>query len=468
MLAAVLAVVSISQAALEIKNLAVSPDAAIRWERVEISFDLAGSFKNPFDPREIDVMATVEGPAGTVAEVPGFFASPGWKIAFAPWTAGNFYVSITCTDRIARLDYKKFQIKVAPLPKNSKWPAGFLETKKNKKYLSAGGKGLFVVAREGTLPDRGNALLFQLGGSYPTEGPMGNYRLEQFDGIEKNLASAKEERTYTLLCLGAGRDLAGEGWKENPYNKANGGPCETPEDFWTNLQARVYFKKWLRYLLARTNAHSSMGGVRLWRDKSAPNYWLEEMADEVYALHPYSIPIISPIEGPFQASAKVNTLSLPSGNSVTYKLPLLTIASEVRGLYRALVQGAAGAISPVLVTRSFAERGSARPFSEFAERYDLLKRSFESKPMVTGADCKGWALIDSRGGPVYVEANDAEALAGTAKLAMRSGGDYKITWIDPLTGVKIGEGVAKAAQGALVIAYPAFANGLAGHLEKSN
>jgi len=40
-------------------------------------------------------------------------------------------------------------------------------------------------------------------------------------------------------------------WKTNAYNQINGGPCEKPNDFFTNARARTIYQKRLRYLIGR-------------------------------------------------------------------------------------------------------------------------------------------------------------------------------------------------------------------------
>src|SRR5262249_54867981 len=40
-------------------------------------------------------------------------------------------------------------------------------------------------------------------------------------------------------------------WPANPYNTANGGPCATPDAFFTSTNAEHVYEKRLRYLVAR-------------------------------------------------------------------------------------------------------------------------------------------------------------------------------------------------------------------------
>ena len=91
--------------------------------------------------------------------------------------------------------------------------------------------------------------------------------------------------TYSEFTTGG---FFGEGiWSINPYNKANGGPAAAPDDFWTNPMARTFYKRRLRYLIARYGAYTSLGFWEFWNEKEAPAPWVEEMAAYLKANDPY-------------------------------------------------------------------------------------------------------------------------------------------------------------------------------------
>jgi hypothetical protein len=70
---------------------------------------------------------------------------------------------------------------------------------------------------------------------------------------------AEQHGIYLLLCLdyhgmfATKPDFWGGNnyWPKNPYNATNGGPCITPNDFFTSKTAQSLYEKRLRYLIAR-------------------------------------------------------------------------------------------------------------------------------------------------------------------------------------------------------------------------
>jgi len=65
---------------------------------------------------------------------------------------------------------------------------------------------------------------------------------------------ARQDDIYIELVLlnhGAFSATVDPEWDANPYNSANGGPCDTPQCFATDPQAKQYFQRRLRYIAAR-------------------------------------------------------------------------------------------------------------------------------------------------------------------------------------------------------------------------
>ena len=55
-------------------------------------------------------------------------------------------------------------------------------------------------------------------------------------------------------------------WPRNPYNAANGGPCERPIDYLTNARARELVKRRLRYSVARWGWTTNLVAWELWNE----------------------------------------------------------------------------------------------------------------------------------------------------------------------------------------------------------
>ena len=61
------------------------------------------------------------------------------------------------------------------------------------------------------------------------------------------------------------------GWSRNPYNQANGGPCESVSDFFENEEAKGYTKDYLRYAVARWGYSTNMLAWELWNEADSPD-----------------------------------------------------------------------------------------------------------------------------------------------------------------------------------------------------
>lgn len=418
-------------AQISLTDLTISPGSPKKWQPVEIAFHLKGDWENPFDPVEIDAKAVVDGPGYTSAEIPAFYAGGDtFKVRFSPWSGGTFGVAISCLDKSSRLDYKRFTIKVAA----EKGDSPFVEVPKSGKYF----EGKFVVF--GGL-DVGRM----------EKSPI-VYDLNVANQIDLALAKASEQNRKLILSLGSLGD-----WAQSPYNAANGGPCPTEAEFWTSLQARIQYKKWLRYVFARTNAYSSFAGAQLWPDSSAPAYWIDEMANEAYALHPYNIPIAGASADPaFMELMKVSSAVVRTSDADVLadacKKTKKPVIADGLSPYLAFAVGASGAI----VTA-----GPPNGFEAFLDRFDLRKRKLELRTLNVPAG-KGWASIDEKGGAMYLKSSEA----GEATIALKSSGAYNYFWIDPLSGKEVDRGEVRTVDSVATLPHPAAPDGLAGILEK--
>jgi hypothetical protein len=86
----------------EITNIRQRPDSVGLYEKLEISLEIKCEFINPFDPDEIDILATFTSPSGKKWKIPGFYNySHGtfWKIRFSPDETGIWNYSVTVRDK---------------------------------------------------------------------------------------------------------------------------------------------------------------------------------------------------------------------------------------------------------------------------------------------------------------------------------------------------------------------------------
>lgn len=139
---------------------------------------------------------------------------------------------------------------------------------------------------------------------------LGQYDQQAAQRLDQMLALAEENEIYVVLVLGYHGELQTESgpfpgndrWKENPYNAANGGPCNTPAEFFTDPRAKALYKHRLRYLVARIACHPHLLAWELWNEvdhiqRRGPVTgadivsWHQEMADYIRSIDPYQHPI---------------------------------------------------------------------------------------------------------------------------------------------------------------------------------
>jgi hypothetical protein len=135
---------------------------------------------------------------------------------------------------------------------------------------------------------------------------LGRYYQKTADRLDEILRYAEEKGIYIMLTIDyhglfkseIDRWASNAEWRANPYNAANGGPCQTQEDFFTNAEARKLYKNRLRYMVARWGYSTHLAvwefwneidNVMEWQNVSAEaiTAWHREMADYLKRIDPY-------------------------------------------------------------------------------------------------------------------------------------------------------------------------------------
>ncbi|MCH8275299.1 MAG: hypothetical protein IH851_10965 [Armatimonadetes bacterium] len=529
-----------SEGPLEITNLSVTPESPKRFEPVEITFELSGTWTNPFRPSELDVTATVVGARNTYAIVHAFLYQPFerslngreevltpsgplvWKVRFAPWNTGSYGVFVRAADTLSKTEHPKIGIKVS----GSESP-DFVNVPKDSSHFRIGenpffpvGPSLSYAGLRGTFEiEERLAALAKAGVNFchlrlspenlglewsprlPGYRGLGQYNLQNAWKLDFVIEAARRHGIYILLALGVTGELSdtsgaeGGGWAANPYSRANGGPCVRPEEFWTSLKARILYKRRLRYLISRIGHHPNVLGFELWHSQEAPDYWVTEMANEIYGLHAFGLPVgttfsdekiwslkrvgfatvRSSLAGTPAGTASLIANDIRTAREETEK-PILVIldsspqdaAGARSALYSAMLGGAAGgAILPEPGPNAKWRAEDVYPaFAEFSGRFKWAKRRFETRTVIAGGLVRGWGMADRFGGAVYLTAVDGPAEAGTATTTGVRDGTYSYEWIYPATGDTAAEGEARTDRGELTLPYPAFESDLAAEIRR--
>jgi hypothetical protein len=275
-----------------------------RYEKLEISFSVNLPVDNPYDPDEIDVRAVIRTPSGKKIFVPAFFyqgyvreaekdggeklfpnGRPMWKVRYAPLERGkhSFALEIIRPGYYFATDDFTFRCVSGD-------SHGFLRASGNKQTFEFDdGTPWFAVGlntcwgRSTYDFDNWFGKLATNGGNYGRlwVGPMFLFALEEQKALGRyNDANAwrldhvtelaAQKNIFLMLCLESFNSVRiqpeYERWNENPYNAANGGPCETPPEFFTDERARELFKRRLRYICARWGYSTHVLAWEFWNE----------------------------------------------------------------------------------------------------------------------------------------------------------------------------------------------------------
>lgn len=330
-----------------------------QYERVELEMAWPERPSNPFNPNAAAVDADIDLPSGRRITVPGFWyqgytraisnpealevnrvevltpsGAAGWRVRFSSPEAGRHKVTVRW-----RIDGRQGTVSPVMVNIASGSRPGFIRTSpRNPQYLEHdNGRGFFPIGenlcmyekREGTYYyDRTLAKLSANGGNYVRlwqeyyvpqdtsivagagDGSFTGFPLEtQATGLGRyDLASAWRLDHVAGECerLDVYYQLAFEmtvwwqsrqkhRWPRNPYNAANGGPCQKPEDYFTNPKARELVKRRLRYSVARWGSSTHLAAWELWNevdnnenfDSRANEAWHREMAQYLKSIDPW-------------------------------------------------------------------------------------------------------------------------------------------------------------------------------------
>ncbi len=237
-----------------------------------------------------------------------------WRLRFTPSETGRYSVELRVAGRVGAAQAPAFSFECRP-GKNTR---GFVRTIAHKRYFRFDdGEPFFAIGQNVCWPRRGIgvtdfkryfdrmaanrenyariwmcpwSLAIQWGG-----GPD-HYRLDQAWALDHVLDLAQQRGIYVMLCLDWHGCLKQRGMlKQNPYFRANGGPCDAPRDFFTNPEARRLYKDRLRYLVARYGARTNLFAWEFWNevditddyDEEAATAWHQEMARYLRGIDPY-------------------------------------------------------------------------------------------------------------------------------------------------------------------------------------
>ncbi|MGD0774782.1 MAG: hypothetical protein ABSC05_18355 [Candidatus Solibacter sp.] len=288
---------------------AVLPASLPCYSLLDLPLELAASYDNPFDPRQINVQALIETPSGRIDKVPAFFRQdfrrvapsdeeeillpvkgPAWRVYYRPHEVGRHKVEIFAQDRTGtrKYDAGSFSSDASNLP-------GFLHVSKRDPsfFEYDNGQSFFALGPSGWY--RGRDYIFggdtrwvssqKLEQYYERKAAnrsnyeyLGTFHFGQLllSGgiIDQHIAWKLEHSLRTMERLGIRwlvfhddvLRMSRYGFDVLPYAAASGGPAKEINDLYFSETVMDLQKNQLRYLVGRMS--------------DSPSIWIWNIGDE--------------------------------------------------------------------------------------------------------------------------------------------------------------------------------------------
>jgi hypothetical protein len=313
-----------------------------RYERLEMTVPVREHYANPYDPDQVDLRASITTPSRQRLSVPGFYyqgytrsqdadgrevlapEGPGlFKIRFAWGETGRYRFAVTVHDSHGTRTVGRGMFVVTGgtdqgYVRRSAAAPHYFQLDSGAPYFAIGenvGWPIHGITYDydlwfNKLADNGgnyarlwlvnnwNALGLEKSSAASPEDGLGRYDQQSAWRIDYISNLARRRGMRLMFCIDSFNSLAtglyGE-WGNFAYSAANGGPCAAPADFFTNAEAKAYFKKRLRYLVARWGYATEVMSWEFWNevdivddyDSASVAAWHQEMGDYLRSIDPW-------------------------------------------------------------------------------------------------------------------------------------------------------------------------------------
>jgi hypothetical protein len=272
------------------------------YPMIETSFQLASVPGDPFDYEKVNVQVELRKPEGGAVEVPAFFdGGTTWRMRYTPTTPGQYsVVGVKLNKETAheeKLEKKDWTVNGSPQP-------GFVRIDKgdHHRFVFDNGSRYFPLGHNQGWKGKDTPEIPDLFGKmhaagenwsrvwmtawdgknldWPASGKPGKLGdidlavAKKWDAIVE--AAGKNDIYFQMVLQHHGQYSSKEGykysgnvnpnWDTNPYSTQNGGFLRSPEEFFTNPQARALTRRKLYYILARWGYSPSIMAFELFNE----------------------------------------------------------------------------------------------------------------------------------------------------------------------------------------------------------
>ncbi|MGN6396878.1 MAG: DUF5060 domain-containing protein [Mucilaginibacter sp.] len=305
------------------------------YEKAEWNITVNASYTNPYDQKDIKLDMVLISPSGKPVALPCYYESGDagastWKARFAPQETGKYSYTFHLQNKDGSDESKSASFIVAAtqkpgfLHKNTLWTFKF----DNGQLFRGIGENVGWESRSFENPKwtydyllptlaKNGANFFRTWMCYwniPLEwqkvsstkrysntteyfNPGAIQRMDELVKLTDSL------HLYFMLTMDwHGHLMENGGWKNSPYNVANGGPAKTPAEFFTLRSARDRYKNKLRYVVARWGYSTSIAAFEFFNEvdnaafnsadsilipHAAITQWHDEMSRYLKDIDPY-------------------------------------------------------------------------------------------------------------------------------------------------------------------------------------
>lgn len=320
-----------------INSYSLVSDTVDNNSMAEIVVDLDAQYTNPYDEEDVLLRAIFTAPSGELYTIDGFYMKPyeqtspnvlastgppQWRIRFTPREEGVFLFHLSLTDQNGTVTTPGDTLIVLPSLKKGflSFADKYLQFDDGTDFIGVGENvgwvgdfqySNFDLWTDSLAANNANYIrvwfsvyTFQI--EWVNAGLVGTYTgwLNRAWWLDWFLEMVQEKGIYVQLCFNEQQAFIVTGypsWNDNPYNSSIGGPCDNTWEFFSNTQAKYFFKRKLRYIVSRWSAYTSLASWELFNEVNAVDgylghensvvSWHNEMALYLKQIDPYSHPI---------------------------------------------------------------------------------------------------------------------------------------------------------------------------------
>jgi len=269
---------------------------------LEVALPLDLAVDNPYDPQEVAVEVEVARPDGSTQSWPAYYDGQGWSWRFRPTQPGEHAATILVDGEDAgSLEFEATPSDLAGPIHPDGWGfrhadgSPFVPLGLNLGWSAGGGSDDY---------DRWFGLLAEHGGSFariwfthftdqdPEWDQLGTMDPDAAANMDTILDLAQAHGIAIMPVLWQHSELEASmwsSWEGNPYNAANGGPCDDSTCFFTDTLALEYQQRFLRYSVARWGAHPALAAWEIMNEIDGVTGVEQELSAPWAATHAASI-----------------------------------------------------------------------------------------------------------------------------------------------------------------------------------